>query len=184
MEKFIDIQYLNNGSYKQRSAYRVIKNIRILDILREFNPILVGTIPINIDLGNSDLDIICEVYNNEKFIEILKNNFSHFHDFKVNDCKNNITANFWVDELEFEIYGEPLDSKKQNGYRHMVAEDRVLALGGEGLRKEIINLKKSGLKTEPAFAKLLNLKGNPYEEILKLEVLNDDKIMELIKNNN
>ena len=47
-------------------------------------------------------------------------------------------------------------------------EHRVLLAKGEEFRQEVINLKRQGWKTEPAFAKLLGLNGNPYEELLKL----------------
>jgi hypothetical protein len=50
----------------------------------------------------------------------------------------------------------------------MIIEHRVLIEKGEKFRQEIIKLKRQGLKTEPAFAKLLGLDGNPYEALLKL----------------
>lgn len=43
----------------QQKAYQVITDHAILEKLAQYNPILVGTIPINIDIEESDLDIIC-----------------------------------------------------------------------------------------------------------------------------
>lgn len=45
----------------------------------------------------------------------------------------------------------------------------------------IIALKRDGVKTEPAFAKLLNLNGNPYEELLNLEFLTDKEIIDKLR---
>jgi len=34
------------------------------------------------------------------------------------------------------------------------------------MRERVISLKKQGYKTEPAFCKLLNISGDPYEGLL------------------
>lgn len=51
----------------------------------------------------------------------------------------------------------------------MLIEHQILLEKGESFRQEIISLKKQGIKTEPAFAQLLGLSGDPYEAILRLE---------------
>ncbi|MGV2488720.1 UNVERIFIED_CONTAM: DUF4269 domain-containing protein, partial [Bacillus mycoides] len=56
---FDNIEYLQHGNNRQRQAYSILTNNQILSKLKQFDPILVGTIPINIDIENSDLDIIC-----------------------------------------------------------------------------------------------------------------------------
>ena len=47
----------------------------------------------------------------------------------------------------------------------MVIEGRLLDLAGESFRHNVIELEQSGLKTEPAFARLLGLNGDPYEAL-------------------
>lgn len=49
----------------------------------------------------------------------------------------------------------------------MIAEYKILQAKGEEFKQKIIELKKQGIKTEPAFGMLLGLE-NPYEELLKL----------------
>ncbi|WP_346937272.1 DUF4269 domain-containing protein [Clostridium sp.] len=183
---FTNINYLKHGNIKQQNAYKVLKNLDIFNVLKKFDPILVGTIPINIDIENSDLDIACEVQDFEEFQKLVEDRYSMHHKFHIsnNSTDNEIilTVNFYVEGIEIEIYAQSLNSCKQNGYRHMVVEDRILRLGGERTREEIVILKKSGLKTEPAFARYLGIDGNPYDELLKIEEYSDKKIRDMLDN--
>ena len=56
MTDFLDISYLKNGNKKQQLAYSVINQYSILEILQQHEPIVVGTIPIEVDIVDSDLD--------------------------------------------------------------------------------------------------------------------------------
>ena len=49
------------------------------------------------------------------------------------------------------------------------------------LKSKVIELKQSGQKTEPAFAALLQLQGDPYAAMLKLEKLSDDELVSLAR---
>ena len=182
---FKNYNYLKEGNEKQQNAYEVLKKLDIFNTLKDFSPILVGTIPINIDIESSDLDIICEVYNFKLFQEIIEINYFMHNKFHINIYINNnekiLTIGFYVDNIEIEIYAQSLETCKQNGYRHMIVEDRILKLGGERTRDEIIKLKKEGLKTEPAFARYLGIDGNPYDELLKLEKCSDKEIEAILK---
>lgn len=54
---FADTAYLAAGNERQRSAYRVLTELGLLERLASFNPILVGTVPLGIDIPDSDLDV-------------------------------------------------------------------------------------------------------------------------------
>lgn len=173
-----DISYLKSGNFKQRKVYKLLIDTRILYILDYYNPVVVGTIPIGIDIENSDLDIVCKVDNFDVFKNVLENNFKKYKGFKViYKEKSVLVCNFIVNDIEIEIYGSSVDVDKSHGYMHMIIEDRLLNLYGQDFKKEIISLKKKGVKTEPAFAKVLNLEGNPYEELLKLEMYSDEELI-------
>ncbi len=43
-------------------------------------------------------------------------------------------------------------------------------------------LKHQGLETEPAFARLLSLAGDPYEAMVDLEIWSDDELRRLLDN--
>ena len=68
MKKFESIEYLKNGNSRQVQSYKILKSINIFNILKEFNPILVGTIPIGIDIEKSDLDIVCQINLDRKSV--------------------------------------------------------------------------------------------------------------------
>jgi len=167
---FLDTAYLKSGNEKQIKAYRVLTENDIIEKLAKYNPILVGTIPINIDIKNSDLDIICYVQDMKNFRNDLAHHFNQEKDFVISENAklHSLKANFFIDEFEIEIFGQSMPTEDQNAYRHMLIEYQILLKKGEGFRQQIIELKNQGYKTEPAFAKLLGLDGNPYEELLKL----------------
>ena len=177
MINFKDISYLKKGNKKQIESYNILTKIDIFNILKEYRPILVGTIPLEIDTENSDLDIVCQVYDFEEFKQILQDNFSTYRNFKIiNKDTDIIVCNFIEDNMEIEIYASNIESDKSNGYRHMIIEYKLLKLYGDQFKEEVIKLKREGLKTEPAFAKMLNLNGDPYEKLLEFEKSSYNKI--------
>ncbi|MFD1604138.1 DUF4269 domain-containing protein [Flavobacterium artemisiae] len=174
MTDFTNISYLKNGNQRQKMAFEVLTQFRVLENIAEFDPILVGTIPINIDIENSDLDIVCCWEDKLSFIEKVKDLYEKESHFTINevliDNQESVVASFYLEGFEIEIFGQNIPTKQQNGYKHMVIEDEILRLRGENFRQEIIKLKKNGSKTEPAFGLLLGLKGNVYQELLDFKI--------------
>ncbi len=171
MINFFDISYLQSGKEKQQKAYQVLTEHQILEKLAAFTPVLAGTIPINIDIESSDLDIICHVQDKAAFIKTLTDRFQNEKGFMISEnlTFQSIKANFFMAGFEFEIFGQPIPTIQQNAYLHMLIEHQILLEKGETFRQDIIRLKNQGIKTEPAFAQLLGLKGDPYEALLGLE---------------
>lgn len=175
MVDFTTIEYLKSGNEKQRRAHEVLSKHHLFEKLKEYSPVLAGTIPIEIDIEDSDLDIICEVdlRFEEDFLEDLMFSKLIPQDAEVKiehpvlDGEKCITINFRLEEFPVEIFGQNRPVKEQNAYRHMIAEYKVLQEKGENFKQKIIELKKQGIKTEPAFGMLLGLE-NPYEDLLKL----------------
>ncbi len=171
MINFLDISYLQSGNERQQKAYQVLTDKQVLEKLSPYHPIVVGTIPINIDIENSDLDIICQVSDKDEFIVHVNTLFGNEKDFSISESINfeALKANFIIDGLEIELFGQNTPTKQQNAYCHMLIEHKLLLEKGEEFRQEIIALKKQGYKTEPAFAKLLGIEGDAYEALLKLD---------------
>ena len=93
--------------------------------------------------------------------------------FAIKTCEHqhilSVKASFRVAGFDIEIFGQDIPTQRQNAYRHMVLEHRLLRERGESFRQEIIRLKQQGYKTEPAFARLLGIEGDPYSGLLALE---------------
>lgn len=172
MIDFEDIGYLKIGTERQQLAYHVLTKHAILEKLAAFQPILTGTIPINIDIPSSDLDISCYWINKEDFIAQIQKSFAVEEEYQLRETSINgeetIIANFKIEGFEIELFGQHIPSKQQNAFRHLLIEQQILAEKGEEFRLEIINLKLQGYKTEPAFAQLLKLEGDPYLSLLTL----------------
>jgi Domain of unknown function (DUF4269) len=91
-----------------------------------------------------------------------------------------VIANFEAEGWTFELFGSRQPAEEQIGWRHFRIEQRLLQIGGEALRTLIIDERRKGLKTEPAFSAVLNLSGNPYEALLDLETLSEAALADLL----
>ena len=170
---FTTIEYLKFGNKRQQQAFWQLTELSVFEKLKAYQPILTGTIPIGIDLPDSDLDIICRCEDHADFAKVLKGQFADQQAFKLKtkvwQGLQSTIATFRGTDFEIEIFGQTRPSLEQNAYRHMVKEAEILMLKGEEFKAEIIKLKQQGIKTEPAFARLLGLTGDPYVELLKVK---------------
>jgi hypothetical protein len=174
MINFDNIEYLKFGNIRQQDAYYELKELKIFEKLNKYNPLLAGTIPIEIDLPQSDLDIICCCENHDEFSRHMSELFENKTGFTIGSKDfngiNSTIAKFKTEKFDIEIFGQNIPTNQQNAYKHMIIEYEILKEKGSEFKAEIKKLKLKGLKTEAAFAKLLGLKGNPYEELLKVEI--------------
>lgn len=181
---FKNIDYLAKGNSRQVEVYHLLRNLNIMEILKGFNPILVGTIPIDIDLPESDLDIICQVHDFTVFEKLVSSHFHSMGEYQVSHELVNgiqsITINFKIDGWPIEIFAQPVPTTQQNGFKHMIIEHRILNILGEEGKKYIKHFKTKGLKTEPAFGLFLGLKGNPYQELLNMFAWDDVRLSEFL----
>ncbi|QFT90893.1 hypothetical protein FIU87_19795 [Bacillus sp. THAF10] len=167
------MKLMKNGNTKQQRAYEAIIKLNVMHDLGAYHPTLCGTIPINIDLSDSDLDIIMETYNLDLFEEKLISLYESMEDFRMKRSnirgREVVKCNFYYEGFEFELFGQGQPVNEQYAYLHMVIEHALLEKT-PSLRAQVIDLKKQGYKTEPAFCEILGISGDPYEGLLKYGV--------------
>lgn len=177
---WLEPSYLLRGSARQQAAYHALTAAGIFDVLDEYLPVLVGTIPIDIDLPESDLDVVCEVHDFDTFQAIVEQAFRHHEGFRLREHDVHgvpaLVVNFNHDGFMIELFAQPVPVVQQHAFIHMVIEARLLALAGKAARDALRDLKRGGLKTEPAFARYFGLDGNPYAALLALAALDDDAL--------
>lgn len=167
---FKSIDYLKNGSQLQKEAHKTLAENRAMEKLANFQPLLVGTIPIDIAKKDSDLDIVCSFEDKEVFKEEIQGNFSNYPQFsmmeKIFQDEPTVIVRFMMGKFLLEIFAQNKPSYQQIAFQHKLIEHEILNARGKDFKKEIIKLKESGMKTEAAFAQLLNLKGDPFQALL------------------
>ncbi len=167
-----DPTYLSEGTARQRQAHAALAKLNLAEVLRPFSPVLCGTIPLGIDIPESDLDVICEARDLGAFERAVTGAFCAREGFTVRRTEKQghatVICNFRAEGFEFELFAQPRPVTEQNAYRHMVVEARLLAAAGPVAAEAIRRLKAQGMRTEPAFAAYFGLDGDPYERLLAL----------------
>lgn len=180
---FRDWSFLAEGSADQRRAFATLSRHRPFDRLARHDTGLAGTFPIDIAVEGSDLDILVKADDPFAMAPFLDAAFGHHpgyaHRRTTAADGPALVAGFTLDGLPIEIFVQALPVARQMGWRHMLVEARLLALA-PSLRPAIRALKQAGMKTEPAFARLLALAGDPYQALLALEPLDDSVLTDLL----
>jgi hypothetical protein len=160
---------MKTGTIRQRAAWETTLKLAILGDLKEYDPVLCGTVPIGIDMPDSDLDLIVEVKDLEKCEILLKQLYGGRENFILKRTsirgQEVVKANFLFDEFEFEVFGQNIPVHQQHAYLHMMIEHHILEENHQ-IKERVVKLKQSGIKTEPAFCEVLGIKGDPYSELI------------------
>lgn len=168
---------------KNQKVYQALTSSKILEVLRAFHPLVSGTFPLGLQVKDSDLDIVLSVADFESFKMIVEQIYGSWPGFEIRESEKagvpTLVVRFTHHEVPFELFAQKTESMKQNAYRHFQAEEKLLKVFGSALREKIMKLRQTGLKTEPAFAQALQLSGDPYEQVLKLQALPEHKLSKM-----
>jgi Domain of unknown function (DUF4269) len=150
-----------------------------LPMLAQFAPRVAGTPPLALDRADSDIDVLCHAPDPVQFVLAIWTAFSQYPDFRVWQWASGVRpviAEFSAESWTFEVFGSPQPVQNQMGWRHLRGEQRLLSIGGTRLRAPVMDQRRRGRKTEPAFAAVLSLSGDPYRALLDLETWSDDAL--------
>lgn len=181
------IEYLKNGSPRQQRAYSSLKEsdvlTKITDLYGELDfgeaPALAGSIPLDLALENSDLDIITYAGDLKSFSGELRRVFGSYDGYQsargISLGVATLMTKFDFHGEHYEVFTQNVLVPRQNAVIHLLVEERLLEIGGPDFREKIWRERQAGLKTEPAFGAVLGLE-DPYRELLELEDLSDGEL--------
>lgn len=179
---FRRLDYLADGSPAQRQAFALLRRHDVLGRLAPLECGLAGTFPLDIQIEGSDLDILIACPDPAGLTPLLDAAFGrqpgyrrHLADFADGPA---LVAGFALDGVPVELFAQALPLARQMAWRHLLVEARLLA-AFPAARDAIRRLKRRGLKTEPAFARLFGLEGDGYQALLRLESWGDEDIKSL-----
>lgn len=162
---------MNVGHYTSAVA-----SSAVMERLKPFDPRVVGTLPLDLAVPGSDIDIVCHAFDPDAFAEIIWTHYRSAADFALYRWTSDtrpVIARFMWDGWPFELFGDHRPVDRQPGWIHFDVERRLLALDDGRLRRAVSRLRAGGLKTEPAFAAVLGISGDPYRGLLELAAATD-----------
>jgi len=167
----------------ERPSYRrVIESLDLLGVLAPFDPVVIGTPPLGIDVPGSDIDVACSAPDLDAFLTFVRDRFGALPRFAAEPLHGldepAVRAVFRHAGWEVELFCQVRPTAAQAGVRHFQVEHRLLTLA-PALGPVVRDRKAAGLKTEPAFAAVLGLAGEPYRAMLDLAALGDDELAAL-----
>lgn len=170
---------------ENKSIFKALTASRILESFKQYTPFLAGTFPLGLQVENSDLDILMYAQNLDQLNDELKERYGHFSDYKVQrifvDELDSLIVNFRFEQISFEIFAQKKPVVFQKAFTHFQIEERLLKIGGDKFQKAVITQRLEGLKTEPAFAQVLRLKSDPFNELLILQKATNEKLRNILE---
>lgn len=150
-----------------------------MEALRAFDPRIVGTLPLGIAVADSDIDIVCHARDPAAFAEAVWAGCRLHDGFALYQWMSGtrpVIARFRWAGWPFEVFGEAIAVDRQNGFLHFEVQRKLLELDDGRLRAAVVRQRALGLKTEPAFAAVLGLTGDPYRALLDLASESDARL--------
>jgi hypothetical protein len=154
-------------------------------LLRELGPFqatLVGTFPLGLQGPGSDFDIICCRDDLGRFEAVLAGaaGGGRLESRRLPLVPEASVTSLQCQDVPVEVFCQPLSVHRQHAFRHMIVEGRLLSLS-DALRARVIELRRTGLKTEPAFARALGLAGDPHAAVLALELCSNAQLEAVLR---
>lgn len=158
---------------KRPEFYSLLTDKGILKALSPWQPLLSGSMPLQLDIEKSDLDILLQAESLEgieaKISAVLAPLGFRIQWFRSNSKQGEcVVGTLKQGTQEIELFVSTVPVLNQHSHRHLLSEFCYLVKHGPAIRRALIEWKREGLTTEEAFAKVLKLPGNPYDVLLDL----------------
>lgn len=161
--------YLQSGTVRQQRAYDTLTTLGLFKTLHPFDPALVSTVCVRLDIEGSDLDVICELKHPAAFKATVQAAYGARGGFQMRSGPGGaLVVQFDTEAFPVEIFAKRRPVEEQYAWRHLSVMKRLLNIV-PALRPRVRTLKREGHATEEAFAELLRLDGDPFEAFLALE---------------
>ena len=170
---------------ENKKVYNSLEESKILKSFKKFTPFIAGTFPLGIFTETSDLDVLMYAKDLNELENLLKTEYGLMDSFssritKVDELET-LIVNFNLNKVPFEVFAQNKEVTKQKAYLHFQIEERLLKLSGNSFRKKILEKRMEGLKTEPAFAEVLKIKGDAYVELSLLQKTSNTKLGKILE---
>jgi hypothetical protein len=174
-----DLEDLRSGTEQQQDLLRVLEKSEVLELLAGFDPVVVSSHRVRLDLPGSDVDIACQLNDLTGDGTRLRRRFSGKPSLRARCHADSVVVSFLEGDFEIEIFGQGQPVERQCAYRHLTLHARLLQIGGEALRSQVLARKQTGLATEAAMAEALGLRvEDPFEALLEFETLTGRQLRE------
>lgn len=170
---------------ENKPIFKALTASMILKSFKQYTPFVAGTFPLGLQVENSDLDILMCAQNIDQLSDELKERYGHFSHYKAQrvfvDELDSLIVNFSFEQVSFEVFAQNKPVAFQKAFTHFQIEERLLKMGGDEFQKAVITQRQEGLKTEPAFAQVLGLKSDPFNELLILQKATNEKLRNILE---
>ncbi len=181
--ELLDLKTLSRGTERQKLAYQALQRLGIFELLKEHCPVVAGSIPIDVDLPDSPLEIFCSTDNLETFSEDVNQHFRDCEKFELHHTvirnQPTVTAKFSSYEFHIELFAQGQSVFTQPAVVCTLVEARLLTFAPKEAKDKIRELKNKGLSTDQAFAQCFEIAGDAREELLKMSKLTDKEILNI-----
>lgn len=158
---------------KNPSLMKSFQNLEILTRLKKYRPLIAGSFPLGLQNDDSDVDILLQAQDLKKLeVELRQyygNMLGYLAQFEQVDGLSTLVVHFQYQNRGFEFFAQNCEPVRQRAYLHFLVEERLLKWGGANFKKQVLEKRRQGLKTEPAFAEVLGISEDPYLFLIELQ---------------
>ena len=179
-----DIAYLKMGSDRQQAAFITVIELDLFSVLADYDPLLTGTLPLGLDLPDTDLDVICQVEDFAEFGMVMRAMYGYYDEFEYTETARegipSVTCSFRYNRFRIRIAGQPIPTREQEAYRRTTAAARLLRMAGETALEDVRRLRSAGMQTNLAVSAYFQLEGAPEQALAELANASAEELMDII----